>query len=491
MMERGVLPSMQVGMRSSVNVTSDMLSVLLREPALHALMDSFKEPVLLCDGQNRVRMLNLASEQINRLSRDEALGLSLEEFFERSALNLDEGRLFTARAVGSTLAHASDGRTYLTQCHSVPTGAKERPYVLLVQREVDSKRLQRRHAPALTVAPVAARGLEVAQDEALYLSPLLSQIADTGVRAFRRRARLLLLGEPGVGKTAIARHIHRAAGWRDRAFVHVNCGSIPDSLFESEMFGYERGAFTGALQGGKQGYIESAAGGTLFLDEIGEIPLPMQAKLLRFLEDGSIQSVGATLSKTVSVQVIVATNKDLRRLVERGEFRADLYYRLAVLPVEIPPLREHMEDLPVLMDALLTRINRDRQPPLRLAPECRECLLRHDYPGNIRELVNVFERLAVLADEEAQVQHLPPELQRRSDAIGTVVPRVNALGAESGADADVGLPRGETPGSLKAQVRRYEREIILQAVNSHGSKRKAASQLGIDIGTLIRKLQRD
>lgn len=148
----------------------------------------------------------------------------------------------------------------------------------------------------------------------------------------------------------------------------------------------------------------------MFLDEIGEIPLHVQAKLLKFLEDSTIQSVGSPLSKTVQVQVIAATNKDLRHLVSTGEFRADLYYRLAVLPVEIPPLRQHRDDLPFLIDILLSRINGDREPSLSLSAGCRKRLMSYDFPGNIRELVNIFERLAVLADDEAQEHHLPAEL---------------------------------------------------------------------------------
>ncbi len=484
MIDKNLLPSLKMGMRSSVSVSSDVLSALLETPALHALLDSFSEAIILCDGESRVRFLNLAAERVNRLSRQEALGLPNAEFFQRSALGFDDFQQAVGRGSASALTRSRDGRMFLTSTQAVPTGAYEKPYTLLVQRDFEGRESQRRTSPQ-AFAPAENSGLGDPQDNALHLSPLLSSIADTGVRAFRRRARLLLLGEPGVGKTAIARHIHRAAGWGDRPFIHVNCGSIPESLFESEMFGYERGAFTGALQGGKRGYIESASGGTLFLDEIGEIPLHVQAKLLKFLEDGSIQSVGSPLSKTVQVQVIAATNKDLRRLVETGEFRADLYYRLAVLPVEIPPLRQHLEDLPVLMDILLVRINRDRQPTLRLSGGCRQRLMNYDYPGNIRELVNVFERLAVLADDEAQEHHLPPEL------LGLVAP-VFARPVAERLETEGLVPSADDGGSnLKAQVQRFERQLILQAVQSQGSKRKAAQQLGIDIGTLIRKLQRD
>ncbi|MCY1275924.1 Anaerobic nitric oxide reductase transcription regulator NorR [compost metagenome] len=477
MTEDGFLAPMRMGMRSSVSTTAEGLAALLESPALHALLDSFSEALIICDGDSRVRFLNLAAERVNRVAREDVLGLSDADFFQRSALQFDDFLQAMRRGSKSALTRSRDGRVYLTRAQAVPTGPYEKPFSLLVQREYEAREGSLRggaSAPRVAEEPPGLLGDP--QDHALHMSPLLSGIADMGVRAFRRRARLLLLGEPGVGKTAIARHIHRAAGWGDRPFIDVNCGSIPDTLFESEMFGYERGAFTGALASGKRGYIESAAGGTLFLDEIGEIPLHVQAKLLKFLEDGSIQPVGSPLSKKVQVQVIAATNKDLRQLVADGLFRADLYYRLAVLPVEIPPLRAHRDDLPVLMDVLLARINRDRQPTLRLSVACRQRLLGHDFPGNIRELVNIFERLAVLADDVAEELHLPPELLSEQ-------PAPSATADETAAEL------GDEP--LKAQVQRYERQLINRAVLLHGSKRKAAAQLGIDIGTLIRKLQRE
>ncbi|SDI24844.1 sigma-54 interaction domain-containing protein [Pseudomonas panipatensis] len=473
----GFFAPMRMGMRSSVSITAEMLAALLETPALHALLDSFSEALIVCDGDSRVRFLNLAAERINRVSRQDVLGLSDSDFFQRSALQFDDYLQSVRRGGKSALTRSRDGRVFLSVVQSVPTGAYEKPYSLLIQREYEPRENVAR-APQAPLAD-SSPSLGDPQDNSLHMSPLLSSIADMGVRAFRRRARLLLLGEPGVGKTAIARHIHRAAGWGDRPFIDVNCASIPETLFESEMFGYERGAFTGALQQGKRGYIESAAGGTLFLDEIGEIPLQVQAKMLKFLDDGTIQPVGSPLSKKVQVQVIAATNKDLKALVAAGLFRADLYYRLAVLPVDIPPLRAHRDDLPVLMDILLARINRDRQPPLRLSTACRQRLLGYDFPGNIRELVNIFERLAVLADDVAEEQHLPPELL----GTGTALERDD--------DSAATLPAGSDDEPLKAQVQRYERQLILRAVRLCGSKRKAAQHLGIDVGTLIRKLQRD
>ncbi|MCK1790553.1 sigma-54 interaction domain-containing protein [Pseudomonas violetae] len=475
MKDSNLPPSLQMGMRSSVNVSSEVLGALLETPALHALLDSFGEALIITDGEGRVRFLNLAAERVNRLSKQQAIGLPDSEFFQRSTLNYDDLQAALNRGGNSALTRSREGRVMLSSTHAIPTGAYEKPFRMLTQKDFDGSQPQRR--ASLGARPVEPQGLRDPQDNALHLSPQLSGIADTGVRAFRRRARLLLLGEPGVGKTAIARHIHRAAGWGDRPFIHVNCGSIPESLFESEMFGYERGAFTGALAGGKQGYIEAAAGGTLFLDEIGEIPLHVQAKLLKFLEDSTIQSVGSPLSKTVQVQVIAATNKDLRHLVSIGEFRADLYYRLAVLPVEIPPLRQHRADLPFLIDILLSRVNGDREPSLSLSAGCRKRLLSYDYPGNIRELVNIFERLAVLADDEAQEHHLPAEM-------------LEPLRPREPANAQL-ADEEDAQQNLKLQVQHFERQVILQAMHLCGSKRKAAVHLGIDIGTLIRKLQRE
>ena len=478
MKDKNLPPTLQMGMRSSVNVSSEVLGALLETPALHALLDSFGEALIVTDGEGRVRFLNLAAERINRLSKQQAVGLSDSEFYQRSALNYDDLQAALNRGGNSALTRSREGRNLLSSAHAIPTGAYEKPFRMLTQKDFDGSQPQRR--ASLGNRPAEPQGLRDPQDSTLHLSPQLSSIADTGVRAFRRRARLLLLGEPGVGKTAIARHIHRAAGWGDRPFIHVNCGSIPESLFESEMFGYERGAFTGALQGGKQGYIEAASGGTLFLDEIGEIPLHVQAKLLKFLEDSTIQSVGSPLSKTVQVQVIAATNKDLRHLVSMGEFRADLYYRLAVLPVEIPPLRQHRDDLPFLIDILLSRINGDREPSLSLSAGCRKRLMGYDFPGNIRELVNIFERLAVLADDEAQEHHLPAELLEPVRPLE----RLKPLAARD-------EPEDNPEQNLKLQVQHFEHQVILRAVHLCGSKRKAAQHLGIDIGTLIRKLQRD
>lgn len=474
MRERDFLPSFSMGMRSAVDLSPDTLESCIASSSLHGLFDSFHDGIVIYDQEGILRLMNLAAERINRLKRQDLLGLHYRELIQRAALNYTEFERALAQGLNKANTPHANGHIFSTHIQLVPT-QQQKPYTVLLQYDAEQRDPRRKAMPHHSAA-----GLGDPQQRALHLSPLLSHIADMGVRAFRRRARLLLLGEPGVGKTAIAQHIHRAAGWHNRPFIHVNCSSIPDSLFESEMFGYERGAFTGALHSGKKGYIESAAGGTLFLDEIGEIPLHAQAKLLKFLEDSSIQPVGSALAKTVKVQVITATNKDLRALVARGEFRADLYYRLSVLPIDIPPLRAHLEDLPMLIDNLLDHINQNREPALALSADCRQKLLQYHYPGNVRELVNIFERLAVLADELAETQHLPPEL------LGQLT--------EQQILAHSVLPQLQAPNhhetSLKIHVQQFERDLILKTLACQGSKVKTAQYLGIDVATLTRKLQR-
>jgi transcriptional regulator with PAS, ATPase and Fis domain len=301
----------------------------------------------------------------------------------------------------------------------------------------------------------------------------LEPLIDLGLRAFKARRRILLLGETGVGKTTLAMQMHHQSGAVGRPFVHINCSSISESLFEAEMFGYERGAFTGALASGKVGFIEAASGGTLFLDEIGDMPLSQQAKLLKFLEDGTIQPVGSPQPRSVDVYVVCATNRDLAREVAAGRFREDLYYRIAMIPLEVPPLRAYRTELPVVIDTMIGNLNLSRHQPLRLSVECREHMIAHDYPGNMRELIGVIARLDVVADDIAEAHHLPNGMTG---------------GAQSANREDISL-NSDQP--LRVRVQAYERQLIEAAVSASKSKREAARSLGMDVASLIRKLARD
>jgi transcriptional regulator with GAF, ATPase, and Fis domain len=209
---------------------------------------------------------------------------------------------------------------------------------------------------------------------------------------------VLLQGDSGTGKEVVARFIHRKSPRRNGPFVAINCAALPDQLLESELFGHERGAFTGALQP-KPGQIEVASGGVLFLDEVGEMSPSAQAKLLRVLQEREFQRLGATRTLRANVRIVTATNRDLRKAVERGAFREDLYYRLHVFEIRIPPLRERKDDLPLFTDAFLSDIGRSlASPPAGLTDEAKAALFAHDWPGNVRELRNVLERAAILCE---------------------------------------------------------------------------------------------
>ncbi len=270
----------------------------------------------------------------------------------------------------------------------------------------------------------------------------------------------LLLGESGTGKELVAQAIHQQSGREQGPFVVVECSGLTETLFESELFGYEKGAFTGAGQR-KIGLVESAAGGTLFLDEVGDIPLALQVKLLRLLETGTFRRVGGVETLRADFRLIAATHRDLKGMVERGSFRRDLYYRLSVFPIHLPALRERREDIVLLAETLLTRLAPGSAYTLSEATKAR--LQAYDFPGNIRELRNVIERAMLMADGDTLlVEHLPPELTD-----GAVASKQDAV-----------VP-------LKAAELRY----LQWALAQHGGDRKSlAAQLGISERTLYRKL---
>jgi len=291
------------------------------------------------------------------------------------------------------------------------------------------------------------------------------------------RSSVLILGESGTGKELVARAIHRLSPRARQTFLPVDCAAIPHEILESELFGHERGAFTGA-QARKPGKFELANGGTLFLDEIGELPLTLQAKLLRALESQRFMRVGGTEEVRVDVRVLAATNRDLGQMAEHGEFRQDLFYRLAVVTLAVPALRERRDDIPLIAAAFLERFARenDRAVPI-LTADAAQLLKRAPWPGNVRELRNLMESIVILhPGEEVGPNQLPEDLRRAA---------VSAAPAASGSEA---------PGSAAAMVGRrmeeIEREVILRTLDlTAGNRTQAAEMLGIGLRTLQRKIK--
>jgi DNA-binding NtrC family response regulator len=321
--------------------------------------------------------------------------------------------------------------------------------------------------------PRASTGRLLGSSQAMRnLRALLEQVADTDCT-------VLVEGESGTGKELVARALHEASARRHGPFVAINCAAIPENLLESELFGHVKGAFTGATQA-RVGRFEAAHGGTLFLDEIGDMPLVLQVKLLRVLQERLIEPVGATRPTRVDVRIIAATHRNLERLVREGRFREDLYYRLHVIPISVPPLREHPEDISELCTSFLARVNRERGKAIRaITPRALAALERYPWPGNVRELENLMERMVVtLRGGTIDLEDLPPRY--RGLTIVTTE-REALLGPE--------LP--EQGVNLRETLAQVESRLISQALRrAGGNKNRAATLLGLNRTTLVEKLKR-
>ncbi len=289
---------------------------------------------------------------------------------------------------------------------------------------------------------------------------------------------ILITGETGTGKELVARAIHHNSARRDQRFVAINCGALPESLLEAELFGHVRGAFTGAI-GNRLGRLEQAHKGTLFLDEVGTMSPNLQTKLLRVLQEREFERIGDTRTTRIDVRVIAATNSDLAKMVKDGSFREDLYYRLNVIPIHLPPLRERREDIPLLVQHFLERLGRELEPPrtdVTMSQDALRRMMAYDWPGNIRQLENTIERALALGRARSQIDvaALPEEIQASGQPAS---PSALAL-PEHGLDLD-------------AYVTHVERELIRQSLErTGGNKRQAAALLGLKRTTLVEKLKR-
>ncbi len=305
--------------------------------------------------------------------------------------------------------------------------------------------------------------------------PLIQKIQVLIKKVTATDATVLVMGESGTGKELVARAIHVLSNRGDRPFIPVNCGAIPAELLESEIFGHERGAFTGAI-GARAGMFQLANAGTIFLDEVGEMSPPLQVKLLRVLQDGEIRPVGADRTMKVDVRVIAATNKDLQHEVERSAFREDLFYRLQVIPIIMPPLRERRSDIPLLVEHFLEKHNRKKpERPVQITEDAMVHLWEYDWPGNVRELENLLERMVILTEDAAiRVETLPSNIRSFISEKRIPKPSLTASGLD-----------------LNSAVEEFENRLIEEALRrTKGNKQAAARLLGLKRTTLVAKLRR-
>jgi sigma-54 specific flagellar transcriptional regulator A len=312
---------------------------------------------------------------------------------------------------------------------------------------------------------------------------MMAQVADKEVS-------VMILGESGTGKEVVARNLHYNSHRRSKPFVPVNCGAIPGELLESELFGHEKGAFTGAITS-REGRFELAQGGTLFLDEIGDMPLHMQVKILRVLQEKTYERVGSNKTLQADVRIIAATHKNLEDMIAKGEFREDLYYRLNVFPIEVPPLRERVEDIPLLLNELISRMEKEKRGSLRFNSAAILSLCRHEWPGNVRELANLVERLAIMNPYGVVgLQELPVKFRHIDDGEEGV--------SETGYNGEPGLVGLDQPAvlpvnglDLKEYLANLEKALIKQALDdSGGVVARAAEKLHLRRTTLVEKVRK-
>ncbi|GAB6171239.1 sigma 54-interacting transcriptional regulator [Paradesulfitobacterium aromaticivorans] len=433
--------------------------------------------MLIADGESTILHINPSIERVMGLKYPDSIGKSTKYFVEDGLadasasaslkviesgkeetviVNANNGKMVLSTGVP---AYDRDGKVYRVYCNVRDITDLN----MLKQKYVQTQVLASKYLAELNQLKKSNSLDFVAHSKGMRA------VIDMAYRIAQVDSTVLILGESGVGKDLIAHMIHKASPRNESGpFLKINCGAIPENLLESELFGYETGAFTGASKEGKAGYFELAHKGTLFLDEIGDLPINLQVKLLNVLQDQKITRVGGVKSKEIDVRILAATNKNMEEMVRRGLFREDLYYRLNVVPVMIPPLRERTEDIPFMIHFYSGFFNKKYNLNVKFSQDAIETLTKYLWPGNVRELANLVERLMVVVQEAViTTEHLPQKYHVRTP-----------------------LEYDYQPKTLKVAVEEFEDGFIARTIEQCRSREEAAILLGISLSSLTRRIRR-
>lgn len=453
----------------------DTLKTLIEE--LDTIIELSLDGIYVTDGSGYTIKVNKAYERITGIKRNEVLGRHMQELVNEGYFSQSATLLVLKKRKPVTIMQQIKGGISIVVIGTPVFGQDGkivrvinniRDVTELIQLKLnleETKKLKDNYFCELT----QLRSQQIKEEGIIVNSISMKQTFELALRIAPVDTTVLILGESGVGKEVMAKFIHNNSKRKGEPFIKINCGAIPPNLLESELFGYVEGAFTGAKKEGKPGLFELADKGTLLLDEIGELPLDLQVKLLRVLEEHEFTRLGGVKPIKVDVRVLSATNRDLQSMVKEGKFREDLFYRLNVVPITIPSLRERKEDIPLLVQHYLTKFNKKYEMHKQISLNALEKLVQYRWPGNIRELVNIIERLVVTVnDSEIGLNHLPVQISQLELA-------------------EISLPALEKI-PLRDAVERVEKILLDRAMKRFGSTRKAAKALGMSQATLVRKL---
>lgn len=438
---------------------------------LVSVLNSVKDAIFIDDKDGITLWCNEACTHLYDIRREDVIGVSAQELEKAGVFSPSVTIKVMDEKKEITLIHENRaGKQLLStgipifspdgEISQIITTSRDITELSHLQKELESvqSKLKKLHAPH-----------KYGDEEIVAVSQPMYNVLQLAKRLADVDSTVLITGESGVGKGLIAKYLHKNGHRKNKPFVTVNCGAIPENLMESELFGYERGAFTGSRSEGKMGLFQEAEGGTIFLDEISELPLNLQVKLLQVIQEREFKKVGGVKSIPVDVRIISATNRELRSLVEIGKFREDLYYRLNVVPINVPPLRERREDILPLIHTSLYQLNAKLGESKTIDPQALAILLTYSWPGNAREVENIIERLVITTrDSVVKPENLPSYLLEHS---GTRHPI-----------------RSER--SLAEAVEEVEKELLESALKKHGSTRTVAKVLGVSQPTVVRKMSK-
>ncbi|WP_122626389.1 sigma 54-interacting transcriptional regulator [Lucifera butyrica] len=436
-----------------------------REQRLKTVMDSIGEGIVAINQQEVITHFNPAAERILNYKENEVLGKKIGEITGPNvpllhALHNDAP--YNNRELVVTTPRGNSH--YVTSGRPIKNGKGAVIGAVAV--------LKAMHDVQELVYSVTKPHSNTFAD-ILHISDSMQRVIDLAKLVAQNDSTVLIRGESGTGKELFARAIHAESLRREKIFAPVNCAALPDTLLESELFGYEDGSFTGARKGGKQGLLEYADGGTIFLDEIGELSGSLQAKLLRFLQEEKVRRIGGNREIAVNVRIITATHRNLEEMIRNNQFRDDLYYRLNVIPIHIPPLRERKEDLPLLIESLLLKLNhRLKKQITRLSEAAMHKLMQHDWQGNVRELENVMERSVSLACQgEIAQDHI-------------------ILDSETATVRFLSSPSPLPARKLKEVLAELECQILQEAMRKYGSSRQVGKVLGLSHTAVLKRMRK-